>query len=316
MELTIPPAALVPFGLRALKTVAMANGKFDVAERALLDAAQQMFAASVDIDELPTITPEELASAVLDVQLRRQLVFGMLMTALADGDATTDEASAIEAFAAALGVEAHEIATFREISEGHLMHARLDVLRRFWVRPFILEEAKRGGVTWLVKALVTFAGVSEDRALADRYRALGELPEGTLGRTYVDHMRADGFSLPGEKGSPPEPIVVHDLTHVLSGYGTDPAGEICVTAFSAGFRKQDPFTFILFSMMQFNLGIRMTPAAAATRYAFEPKRVLEAIRRGAAMNRDITDQTWDYWADFPLPIEEVRAKYGIGPLGR
>jgi hypothetical protein len=314
MKLLIPPRELVSYGLRAMKTVALAGGEIAAQERALIDAAQRTFGTTHDVDALEPITPEELASQLVDPALRRQLVFGLLLLSLADGEASREEADAVEAFRAALDVDAHEVATFRRLAEGRLMLARLDVLRRFWVRPHLAKKIKEGGVRWVVKAMATLAGLREDVALAAKYRCLEDYPEGTLGRAYAEFIRGNGFSFPGEKGSAPEPVVIHDLTHVLSGYGTDPAGEICVTAFSAGFRAEEPFTFLLFSMMQFNMGIGMTPIAPALTHQFDAARVLAAVRRGAEMNVDLTDGSWDYWADFRLPLEAVRAKYRVPPL--
>jgi hypothetical protein len=314
MELLTPPPELVSYGLRAMKTVALASGGFDTQERALIDAAQRWLGAELDVDALEPITPEELAGVLLDPKLRRQLVFGLLLLSLADGEASREEADAVESFARALEVDAHEVTTFRRLAEGRLLLARLDVLRRFWVRPLIMQHAREGGVRWVVKAMAAFAGLREDTELADRFRALADYPEGTLGRAYADFILTNGFSFPGEKGSAPEPIIFHDLSHVLSGYGTDPAGEICVTAFSAGYRKEEPFTFLLFSMMQFNLGIGLTPAAPATKHEFDAPRTLTALRRGARMNIDPSDGTWDYWPDMASSLEMVRAKYGVPPL--
>lgn len=314
MELHIPPQDLVPYGLRAMKMVAMADGTFATQERALLDAAQRMFGTTHDLDALQPIEPEELAGKLVDPRLRKQIVYGMLLLSLADGEASPEEAHVVEAFAAALGVDAHEVTTFRRISEGRLLLARLDVARRFWVGPHVAERVKSGGIRWLVKTLAAFAGIREDLELAGKYRALTEYPEGTLGRAYAEFIRGNGFSFPGEKGSPPEPIVIHDLTHVLSGYGTTPAQEICVTAFHAGYRKEEPFTFLLFSMMQFNLGIGVAPITPGTSLQFDAPAVLAALRRGSRMNTDLTDGHWDYWADLSLPLEAVRAKYGVPPL--
>lgn len=314
MELFIPPPEVVPFGLRAMKMVALASGDFAVQERALLDAAQRMFGSDLDLDALPPITPEELAANLVDPRLRKQIIYGMLLLALADGEACPEESAAVEAFARALGVDAHEVTTFRRLSEGRLLLARLDVARHFWVRLHIVDKARAGGIRWAARTLAAFAGIREDAALANRYRALLASPEGTLGRTYADFIRNNGFSFPGEKGSPPEPIAIHDLTHVIAGYGTAPADEICVTAFHAGYRKEEPFTFLLFSMMQFNLGIAITPITPGMTLQFDAPRVLTALRRGAAMNSDLTDGHWDYWADIPLPLEAVRAKYGVPPL--
>lgn len=310
----IPPPELVPFGMRALKCVAMADGSFAEPERALLEAAQQLFRVSVDLEALAPITPAELAGAVEDPALRLQLVRAMLMVSLVDGEASPAEAAQVRAFADALGIGAEELRTFEKISEGHLLTARFEVLRRFWAVPHVRARVEKEGLPWLAKTLAAFVGLRENTALAERYRKLQEYPSHTLGHAYFRFVRDNGFSLPGEKGSPPEPIILHDLTHVLSGYGTDPTGEICVTAFHAGYRQQNPFTFILFSMMQFNLGIRMVPIAAAAKQQVDPARWLQAAHRGSQMTRDITDGTWDWWENLPRDIEEVRAELGIPPL--
>ena len=64
-----------------------------------------------------------------------------------------------------------------------------------------------------------------DPALAARYRALGDLPEGPLGHAYIQFIESNGFSVPGEPGGPPPPIARHDCMHVLGGYGTSSAEE-------------------------------------------------------------------------------------------
>jgi tellurite resistance protein len=313
MELIIPPTELLPFGLRAMKMVAMANGEFAERERGILDAAQTMFGSDHDVDALEPITPEQLADKVTDPAMRLQLLRGMMVMSMADGEADAKELEVVEGFRSGFGIESEDMEAFRKVAEGHLLAARFDVMRRFWARDRIIDGVKEKGAMWLVKGIASLAGIAEDRELAAKYRALGEYPEGTLGRAYYDFMTSNEFSMPGEKGSPPEVICLHDLTHVLGDFGTDPASEMQVTAFHCGYRKDNPFVFILFSMMQFNLGIRMTPIAETATLNFDPPKMLDALRRGAAMNADLTDGSWDYWADLELPLEQVRAKFNIPP---
>ena len=66
-------------------------------------------------------------------------------------------------------------------------------------------------------------------------------------------------------------------------------------------------------LLQFHLGVRMTPIAQATTGAFDPDKVLRALRRGSAMNIDLTDGNWDFWAVMSEPIEEIRRSYGVPP---
>lgn len=315
MKLLIPPPELVPFGLRALKTVALSDGELAEREGALLDAAKRMLSSDLDIEALEPITADTLAAQIRDPALRTQLLRAMLVMSLIDGEASEEEARCVEAFRVAFDIPLDEVQTFRKIADGRIHAARLDIARRFWAREHIVKNAKDKGIGWLARAVASFLRIAEDRALADQYRALEALPAGTLGRAYFDFIRHNGFSLPGEKGSPPEVIAIHDLTHVLSGYGTDPEGEIYVSAFHAGYRKENPFTWILFSMMQFNLGHAVSPIAPGSRADFDPHKLLEAGRRGASMNTDLTDGSWDYWADLPLPLATVRDKYGVPPVG-
>jgi hypothetical protein len=313
MELHIPPRDIVPFGLRAMKTVALANGSIGQAERELLDAAQAALGTSIDVDALAPIGPSELAGAVLDPHLREQLVSGMIVMTLIDGEATSAEAQAVEAFASALDIEPTYVRTLRKFAEGHTTAVRFDLARRSWPRGKLAEAWAQGGVRWLARTVATMAKLKEDTVLADRYRALRRLPGDSLGGAYAAFMRNNGFPFPGEKGSGPELVLYHDLTHVLSGYGTDPAGETQVACFHAGARRKDPFTFIFFVVLQFHLGVRMTPVAPGQHGMFDPRKALLAVRRGAACKIDPTDG-WDPWPLMDRPLDTLRAEYGIPPL--
>lgn len=137
-------------------------------------------------------------------------------------------------------------------------------------------------------------GKYEDPALAARYRVLEHYPHGSLGRSYWEYCRKNGFALPGEKGGAPEQIMFHDSAHVLSGYGTTPDEEVQVACFSAGFQRREPWIFVFFVLLQFHVGIRMTPITTARTGFFDSEKAMIAIRRGAAMNVDLNDG-WEYW---------------------
>ncbi|MCA9717998.1 MAG: hypothetical protein H6713_18525 [Myxococcales bacterium] len=313
MELVLPtPDQALPI-LRALRTAAAGDGPLAQQERAMLDAAQEIFGTPHDPDTLEPISPEALAAAIQDRRLRWQLVNGMVIISMLDEVVTADKHARCAAFAAALGVELDELKNLRQIADGQLGWLRLDVARRVWLKDHLIEKWRNGGVRWLATAIATLKGALEDTPLATRYRALGELPEGTVGRVYHDHMRECGFPLPGERGSTVEPQVIHDITHLLAGYGTDAEGEILTAAFSAGYRRRDPFTFIFFVVCQFHLGLTFSAFAPPFTGKFDARSTFLALRRGAAMNTDISEG-WDPWSVMHRPLDEVRRELGVPPL--
>jgi hypothetical protein len=229
---------------------------------------------------------------------------------LADGEAERSESETIRAFARALGVSESRLTVFEKLAVGSRTRARVDFVRHSML-PSMKSVVERQGLAWMLKfMLLRVAADREDHALADRYRRLGLLPDATLGRQYWIHMRENGFALPGEIGGAPEFAVQHDITHVLTGYATDPRGEMQIAAFTAGMKKADPFTFCFFPLLQFHLGVQIQPVVAPAAGNFEPEKFARAHARGARMQIDLTDG-WDHWPSMTRPIDDVRRELGI-----
>ncbi len=306
-ELT-PRAVTATVG--ALESVLAGDGVLPPGARWLVEALARRLEIVVPTD-VAEVGPSELAEACVDPVIRVQVVRVLVAAALMDGIPTPATAAAIESFACALGVDDPIIVDLRLIAERKLLRLRIHLMRRFWAVVMLRERIRKHGWWELFKALFSVLRLWTDRALALRYRTLDELAEETLGRRYMQYVRDNGFGVHGERGALPEIIVHHDLSHVLAGYGTDPASEVQAACFQAGYRERDPFVFVVFVMLQFNLGVRMTPGAEGERGKFDPDRALDAIRRGAAMNRDLTDGTWNYWADLQRPVAELQQRYNV-----
>lgn len=313
MELKIPNSEQAYWGLRAMKTIAMADGALDASERHMMESIQRIFDTAHEVEQLAPITPVELARAFPDPQLRHQLVQGLIAMSLIDGKASHQEADLVEQFARALEVSAPEVKDLRHVLKGEIFQLRLDLVRRFWLRDKVKEIWNQDGLRGLFKFLGGMAGKYENAALAARYQVLEHYPPGSLGRAYWEYCRKNGFALPGERGGAAEPILFHDCAHVLSGYGTDPAGEVQVACFSAGFQRRDPWLFVFFVLLQFHVGIRMTPITKARTGFFNPEKALIALRRGAAMKVDL-NSGWDYWPVMGEQVDELRRRYNILPV--
>lgn len=312
MELRMPNREQAYWGLRAIKTIAMADGALDATELNMLASVQRVIGTTYQVDELAPITPVELAQAFPDPQLRRQLVQGLIVVSLIDGKASERETDLVEQFAQALEVTVPEVTNLRHVLRGELIQLRLDLVRRFWLRPKVEEIWNREGIRGLYKFVRGMMGRYENKELADRYRALEHYPSGSLGRAFWEYCRKNGFALPGEKGGAPEQILFHDCAHILSGYGTAPEEEVQVACFSAGFQRREPWIFVFFVLLQFHVGIRMTPITQARTGFFDPGKALIAIRRGAAMNIDLNDG-WEYWSVMGEQVEALRTRYNILP---
>jgi ubiquinone biosynthesis protein COQ4 len=139
--------------------------------------------------------------------------------------------------------------------------------------------------------------------------ALAALPEGTLGRSYVEFLRARGLT--PEIFTPPRQVrdervrylaqrirQTHDLWHVLTGYDTNVFGEVELQAFTFA-QLRLPFSFLvavfgLFKQQPFS------PAAIA--------RVWAAYRRG----RRAQPLAWRMWErQFATPLPQLRASLGL-----
>ena len=313
MELKMPTPEQAYWGLRAMKTVAMADGALDDAERQMLTSIQTILGTNHPVESLAPVTPAELASALTDRQIRHQLVQGLIVVSLIDGNANARETEVVEEFAQALDVNAPEVRDLRYLLNGEMLRLRLDLARRFWLREKVKDIWKHERLRGIFKFVRGMVGRYENAELARRYQALEHYPSGSLGRSYWEYCRQNGFPLPGEKGGAAEQVLFHDCAHVLSGYGTTPDEEVQVACFSAGFQRRDPWTFVFFVLLQFHVGVRLTPITEARTGFFDPVTAMIAIRRGAAMTVDLNNG-WEYWPVMGEQVDELRKRYNILPI--
>lgn len=313
MHLLQPSLAQAHAGLRAMKVVATTDGPMPPAVEALLEAAEGhvlRLEQCLDLAALAPISPAELAAAIVEADLRQQLVHGLILVSLADGKPSAKKGDAVVAFATALGVSTAEVHSVERLAHHHMLLFRADFMRRSHIAESFKHQVEASGLWGTIKAVLGMRGLLEDRELAARYRALGDLAPDTLGYQFIEYLDRNGFSAPGEKHGFPEAGIWHDFTHVLSGYDTDPAGEMQIGAFIAGYKQHNPFYVLMFVMLTFGTGVNMTPLPQAHSEGIlaEPglaEKVFAALERGSKVTMDLTDH-WNHWDYVERPVDEVR----------
>lgn len=302
--------------LGAARAVACADGRLEDHERALIEAAARALGWQGGIDDIEPSSPEQVAQLITDDTTRTRLVQALLLVAIMDGEVTDVELGVLRSYARALGVDEPRLDNLRQIAHGHSRLAYVDLWRKSSMLRTMADTAwKKRGLRGLWLMVGGMKGHATDPDLAWRYKRLGLLPEGTFGREYWVHMTERNFALPGEPNGFAEEMVKHDLAHVLSGYDTDPTGECEVVAFISGFMKTDPFSYLFQVFIHMQLGVHVFDGTPTEHMVVPADRVVAALERGSRVKADLYDPSWDIWAEFPRPIDQVRASYGIAPLG-
>jgi hypothetical protein len=311
MDLVVLDEKETPFALRALRDVVASNGTITPAERRFIEVIAELHGTTVDVGALSSVAPGEVGEVIREPHQRKRVVQLATIAAMVEGDVTPAEAEAVRDLAAALHVEERSLRVLDNIAEDHRFLTRFDMLRRIMGK-YGTKAYQEEGLTGIRKMLAPMTG-GEDPELAWKYKQLGLLPEGTVGREFWEHCTKNRFGVPGEKGGIPERMVFHDFGHVLAGYDTRPESEIQQGAFQGGFVREDGFAFLMFAIIQFHLGVKVTPVSDGYTGLFDVAKVLHAAQRGAACKVDLSDH-WDPFAVADAPVEQLRAEYGIPAL--
>jgi hypothetical protein len=313
VSLTPVQAALV---MGAMRRVASADGREPLsdADRGAIAAFQRFILrndAAVDVDALTDVSGTSLAQAIADPDTRDHVVQFLIVMALVDGTIDRAKIAVVDALADALGVHEDAVRQLAEVGRGHLAWVRADVARQN-LRSITGHEVNETIDAWIAP----YGGGRDDLALAARYRALGSLPEGTLGRTFFQFYRDNGFAFAGEPNGLNQRFASpHDSTHILSGYDTSPQGELLVSTFTAGMHPQQPMSgHILPVILSWHVGIELAKLPGEIKGQLDPAKFWNAWERGSQVSVDVFGDDWDFWDAAQRPLEALRLQYGVPPL--
>jgi ubiquinone biosynthesis protein COQ4 len=218
-----------------------------------------------------------------------------------------------------LDTRLHPINAFRAMRK--LMQNREDT-----GQVFLLNEALRGKTTLrqIAKFRRTEVGkvaLADHRRLLDRLNdreTLAALPAGTLGRAYYEFMQAENLSADGlveasktlKSWRIDDDVTwfrernreMHDLLHIVTGYGRDPLGEASLVAFSFAQTWLKGFLVIaITASLRLSQAVPDQPMKRA---------VFEGWRRGRRAKWLIAA---DWEALLSQPIEAIRDQFEVRP---
>jgi len=250
-----------------------------------------------------------------NLAFRTRVVQVMLLAELILRPLPADVADRVGQFAAELGVDDDILVVAQEYAAGSLELASADFARNGYLASIGPERLHALHTAALEDS---WGQVVDDRQLAGRWRSLGELPVGTLGRGVFDFYRDRGFVFPGLAGSAPPLLAQHDWVHVLAGYGTTLESELEVFGYISR-ANDDPRAFSLLAMVVslFETGYLASGAglfqadAGHLHSSGMAVRLADAMRRGALTqgSHDFLDLDWFDRAD--RPIDVMRAEIGL-----
>ena len=289
----------------------------------LFAVASELWGYDVDPSGLPPLSAQELAERITDPVDRRRLVQLMVTLELLLHPLPPEVGNQVRAYARVLGVHEPTVRAARLLAHDQAALMYMCIQRNSWYPAETRRDIRHGHLFDLLGSKLAYYAAAQDDRIARRWRALGDLPEGTWGRGVHDFYRGNGFPFPGERHGIYEVGAKHDWVHVLTDYGTTPEGEIDVFAFIAA-AMPDPQGFVLLVV---TLGIFQN---GSVRHMFgrrvlaggvdvmetpgAPQRFADALRRGARCGVDVLGGV-DHFALADQPLDAIRERFNVLPPG-
>lgn len=300
-------------------------GRLTPLQHALIESlTESMTGFVVPAGQVPRLGPEEFAYALSrrDENFRTRMVQFMMLCELVLVPLPEEVAARVERYARELSVDHECLRIARRFARGSLGLAIIDFQRsgysETWTpeRTEHLHASRALDEAWEMRC--------NDPELAQRWAALADCPEGSLGLAVSRFYAARGFTFPGLPESAPPLLAQHDWVHVLADYGSTVESEIEVFGFIAR-ANDDPRAFSLLAMV---VSLFETGYLARGAGLFEydpghlsqqgmPPRLADAMRRGAEVanhrGSGVDFLALDWFEHAHRPIEEVRAEFAVPP---
>jgi len=267
----------------------------------------------IDLTNVVALQPDETAAALTDADARRR--FGELMFTLETcrHPLTDAQVASCERYAAALGSSPDAVRVLRTAIDEGVARAAAD-----FDRFFSGMVAARSEPRFRTRNLEAPHLDPELVATVGRFH---QLPEGTLGWCLADFYATHGFAVPGSEISPNTYLYFdHDNIHVITGIAPTGPGEIALGGFQLCMDDNPASTFAFFSPLvlhETGLTAAVDDIVAVGSTLARPDAAELLGSEMARGSRTTGDFAWiDHLELAPVPLDEVRARFGVEPPSR
>ncbi|SKA13285.1 Ubiquinone biosynthesis protein Coq4 [Enhydrobacter aerosaccus] len=303
--------------LGAMRQVALAaGGPLTHADTASVMAAARYLLRRpdlTDIGTLPAIEPMDLQSLLDEPELKTEAIKYLTVMTMVDGVLDRKKVGRVLAYSRALDIEESYLTEIVEAASGHVTWSLADMTRQNMESITGKSWGDADPMPWLLP----YGDGKADPELAERYEALGRLPEGTFGRALWAFYKNNDYAFPGNPSALNERFgTPHDSTHVISGYDTSARGEILVSTFTAAMHPVNPMAgHILPVIFSWHLDIKINAVAGSTSGGLDPNEFWHAWARGREVKADLFSPDWQVWDWVERDLETLRLDLNVTPPG-
>lgn len=281
---------------------------------AVVDGLSRLIFRVAGDESLPTASPAAVSAALLAPDQQEFVAELLVLVALMDPTPDPRCVASAQSFCQALDQHPENLELLHGVVRRKIGHSRHHLFQRF-----LADALRTGSLKGDAQQLRRMVQEGHDHPdVAAPYLALEHLPSGTFGRSFFDFYRNRGFHFPGEKGALPLAygFEVHDAAHLLSGYNTDPTGEINVLAFQAGASSRLPWLLVAVNLVTFNSGLAYGPTHLLHYRPhvgnLDAEQWPVALDRGLSVTVDLSGD-FDIHAHWERPLSDVRREVGTNP---
>jgi hypothetical protein len=300
---------LINEGLGAMSYVLTLGGKTPLTspQKEMLAAiAQTIFGVSVSLETLKPFSPDDIGMLSYDRQDSQLLMMCLSVLPYSEGVLSPEKQALVETYQDDLDIQTDSVKLICTLASQRVFVSEASILSGHALSLITGGKSTRAHHTWK-----NIRDTSEDKVLGQRYRALKDYAEDSLGHALYRFYYDNGLAYPGEKYGPVNGLgLLHDLAFILGGYQRNSAGRLLTAAFQAGFSRHYGLQFPLIAFMHYYNDSVIVPddtQIKKCKLTFDVFK--EAYQKGKSMSVDLYD-SWDYWRAFNESLEKVRDTVG------